>query len=97
MLDDDEDEDAEETSNPPTDEAGQESEAAAATPARGRRKRRVWSQEEIDELMEGYNKFGAQWAHILAVSPHMQATGRTGNDIKDKYRNLKKKMETETE
>lgn len=96
VLDDDDEAAADPSSLSPLDEAGQESGAAAA-PARERRKRRVWSQEEIDELMEGYNKFGAQWAHILAVSPHMQATGRSGNDIKDKYRNLKKKMEMETE
>lgn len=55
--------------------------------ATGRRKKRYWNDEEIENLLKGVRKHGpGNWAKILSC--YEFAPGRTSVDLKDKYRNL---------
>ena len=57
-------------------------------PRRGRRPNRKWSGHEVRWLVAGIREFGAgNWASILSRYPF---EGRTGVDLKDKFRNLLK-------
>ena len=47
--------------------------------------RRQWSEREVHHLIEGYRKFGPNWAHILKM---YKFDGRTNVNLKDKVRNL---------
>jgi hypothetical protein len=55
---------------------------------RGQRKRRKWSDVEVDQLLEGVRLFGVGfWKDILV---HFDFGDRTHVDLKDKFRNLRK-------
>lgn len=64
--------------------------------AGGRRKKRFWTDDEIELLLEGVRTHGLGcWAKIL--SEYEFAPGRTSVDLKDKYRNLLKLQAKEQE
>ena len=61
---------------------------AAGTTITGQRKRKRWTDEEVDFLLEGVRLFGVgSWKDILN---HFQFGDRTYVDLKDKFRNLRK-------
>ena len=63
------------------------------TTATGQRKRRRWSDEEVEYLVEGIRLFGVgSWKDILNNFPFGD---RTYVDLKDKFRNLRKKYSLE--
>ena len=54
----------------------------------GHRKKRRWSNQEVDWLVAGLRRFGlGNWKSIVEAYPF---EGRSGVDLKDKYRNLLK-------
>jgi hypothetical protein len=56
----------------------------------GRKRHRVkWTQEEVDKLVEGYREYGGKWA-MIRDRYGFSNPQRTGNDLKDKIRWLKK-------
>ena len=53
-----------------------------------RKKRKKWTEEETDALLEGYAKYGhGKWERIKSHSPE-ELKGRNGVQIKDKARTL---------
>ena len=61
---------------------------APGTTITGQRKRKRWTDEEVDFLLEGVRLFGVgSWKDILN---HFQFGDRTYVDLKDKFRNLRK-------
>jgi len=62
--------------------------------AKGSRKRRRWTAEEEKAVADGYQLYGDKWAKIKREFSVFQKNGRTDQDIRDKFRNLKKKDPT---
>lgn len=56
----------------------------APPPQHGKRK---WSEAEVENLVEGYKRFGRNWVRILE---HFKFDQRTNVDLKDKARHLRK-------
>ena len=51
-----------------------------------RKRKKFWSEEEIDFLQQGVEKFGiGNWSEILK---HYDFDGRTSVNLKDKWRNI---------
>ena len=66
---------------------------AAPTRYRHTKLRKKWTNEEVDHLVEGIRLFGVgNWKSIL---DHFPFEGRTGTNLKDKYRNLLKHYSAE--
>ena len=66
--------------------------AAGKTPT-GQRKRKRWTDQEVDFLLEGVRLFGVgNWKDI---QNHFQFGDRSYVDLKDKYRNLLKHYTTD--
>jgi hypothetical protein len=61
---------------------------------RKKKKRVEWSQEELDLLEEGMEKFGTNWSLILDMSSG-PLQNRTNVQLKDKARNEKRRRERE--
>lgn len=55
-----------------------------------KKKRRPFTDEETDNVLEGYRKYGARWKTILE---NYKFDNRTAVDLKDKIRNLKRSMD----
>lgn len=58
---------------------------ATATPGSMASRRRPWSEDEVNHLIEGYRRFGPNWAHILK---QYKFVDRTNVNLKDKARHL---------
>lgn len=73
-------------------DSGSSDTPAAPTGIKRKRKRKLWSQDEVAALESGYTEFGDQpnvW--VLIKAKHAEVlSGRTNVDLKDKYRNLRK-------
>ncbi|XP_024537970.1 uncharacterized protein LOC9638627 isoform X1 [Selaginella moellendorffii] len=56
-----------------------------------RRKKMVWNSLEEETLRKGYQQYGSRWTTILQFGMGKFHPSRTGQDLKDKWRNMKKK------
>lgn len=62
------------------------------SPEKQPRIKHAWTKEEEEKLKEGFERFGhSQWKAILEFGRLVFWKGRTTVDLKDKWRNLKKK------
>lgn len=63
--------------------------APQSAPPSGTGQRRPWSEEEILNLHKGMKQFGKDWA---AIRTNYKFNNRSNVDIKDKWRNIEKKL-----